>query len=236
MIEQLFNNINLYLKQSPPLAYIVAFLGGVSTSLNPCIYPMIPVTVAFISTRAGTSKLRGFVLSIFYVLGISTTFSALGAFAALTGRLFGQISQSPWGYLLLGNIFIILGLSTLGVFTFSFPAFLGRLRPKTEGKGFFTMYVLGMASGLVAGPCTAAVLAALLAFVATKQNLTYGISLLFTFGIGMGVILILVGTFSGILVSLPKPGPWMERVKKAIGWALIFLGEYFLVQMGRMMI
>ena len=95
---------------------------------------------------------------------------------------------------------------------------------------------MGIISGLVAGPCTAAVLAALLAYVAAKHNLIYGVSLLFTFSMGMGVLLILIGTFAGILVALPKPGPWMEKVKKGIGWALIFLGEYFLVQMGRLLI
>ncbi|MCX5716046.1 MAG: sulfite exporter TauE/SafE family protein [Candidatus Omnitrophica bacterium] len=235
-MEQFLSNINSYLTQSPVLAYLAAFLGGISTSFEPCIYTMIPITVAFIGSKAGGSKLRGFFLSIFYVLGVATTYSALGAFAALSGRLFGQVSANPLVYLLLGNIFILMGLSMLGVFTFRFPAAFGRLRPNTQGKGFFTIYVLGIVSGLVAGPCTAAVLAALLSYVATKQNLIYGVSLLFTFSMGMGVLLILVGTSAGVILALPKPGPWMEKVKKGIGWILILLGEYFLVQMGRMMI
>ncbi|MCM8781580.1 MAG: sulfite exporter TauE/SafE family protein [Candidatus Omnitrophica bacterium] len=218
------------------MAYAVAFIGGVSTSFEPCIYTMIPITVAFISSKAGGSKLRGLILSIFYVFGVATMYSALGLFAALSGRVFGQTSQHPWVYLLLGNIFILLGLSMLDVFTFKFPAFLGRIHPKAQGKGFFTIYILGIVSGLVAGPCTAAVLTALLTYVATRQNLLYGISLLFTFSMGMGILLILVGTFAGILVVLPKPGRWMEMVKKAIGWVLILFGEYFLVQAGRMLI
>ncbi len=234
-MDQFLANINLYLKQSPALTYVAAFLGGVSTSFEPCIYTMIPITVAFISSKAGGSKLRGLVLAIFYVLGIATMYSGLGAFAALTGRIFGQTSQNPWVYLLLGNIFIILGLSMLGVFTFRFPAFLGRIHPKTQSRGFFAIYILGIVSGLVTGPCTAAVLAALLSYVATRQNLIYGVSLLFTFSMGMGVLLLLVGAFAGVLVALPKPGPWMERVRKAIGWVLILFGEYFLVQMGRML-
>jgi len=233
-MEQFLNNINSYLAQSPLLAYLAAFIGGVSTSFEPCIYTMIPITVAFIGSKASGSKTKGLILSIFYVLGVATMYSALGAFAALSGKLFGQWSQSPWVYLLLANVFILLGLSMLGVFTFRFPAFLGRAHPKTQGKGFFTIYILGIVSGLVAGPCTAAVLAALLAYVATRQNLIYGVSLLFTFSMGMGVLLILVGTFAGILVALPKPGPWMERVRKGIGLALILLGEYFLIQMGRL--
>ena len=235
-MEQFLNNINTYLNQSPLLAYLAAFIGGISTSFEPCIYTMIPITVAFIASKAGGSKLRGFVLSIFYVLGISTTYSSLGAFAALSGKIFGQWSQSPWVYLLLGNIFILLGLSMLGVFNFSFPAIFGKIRPNTQGKGFFTIYILGIVSGLVAGPCTAAVLAALLTYVAARQNLIYGVSLLFTFSMGMGVLLVIIGMFAGVLVALPKPGPWMEKVKKGIGWVLILFGEYFLVQMGRLLI
>lgn len=234
-MEQFLSNINTYLQGSPLLAYLVAFLGGLGMSFGPCTYVMIPVTVAVIGAKAGGSKLRGFILSIFYVLGISTTYSALGVFAALSGRLFGQTSANPWVYLLLGNIFILLGLSMMGVFTFQFPTFLGRIRPKTEGKGFLTIYVLGLASGLVAGPCAAPVLAALLTYVAASQNVIFGASLLFTFSMGMGVLLIVIGTFAGILVALPKPGPWMERVKKGIGLALILFGEYFLITMGRML-
>jgi cytochrome c-type biogenesis protein len=235
-MEQFINSISALIQEAPLLAYLAALLGGLAASLNPCFYPMIPVTVAFVSSKGGGSKMRGLALSVFYALGISTTYSALGAFAAVSGRLFGQISSSPWVYLLLGNIFIVLGISMLGAFTFNFPAFLGRIRPNAQGKGFFTIYLLGLVSGLVAGPCTAAVLAALLAYVATKQNVIYGVSLLFTFSMGMCVLLIAVGTFAGALIALPKPGPWMERIKKAIGWALIFFGEYFLVKMGGLLI
>jgi len=235
-MTDLINNIDAILRQSPLLAYVAAFLGGVSTSFEPCIYAMVPITVAFIGAKAGGSRLRGLSLSLFYALGISTTYTALGVFAALSGRVFGQISSRPWVYFLLANIFILLGMSMLGVFTFAAPAAFGRLRPNTQGKGFFTIYILGIVSGIVAGPCTAVVLAALLAYVATKQNLLYGASLLFTFSVGMSALLIIVGTFAGVLMALPKPGPWMGRVRKAIGWALIAFGEYFLIQMGRMLI
>ncbi|MBI4336142.1 MAG: sulfite exporter TauE/SafE family protein, partial [Candidatus Omnitrophica bacterium] len=228
-MEQFLNNINTYLTQSPVLAYVAAFIGGVGTSFTPCVYPIIPITVALVGAKAGGSRARAFFLSLVYVIGISTTYAFLGAFAALSGKLFGQLSASPWVNFILGNIFILLGLSMLDVFTFQFPAFLGRIRPKTEGKGFFTMYVMGLVSGLVAGPCTAAVLAALLAFVATRHNVAYGMSLLFIFSMGMGVLLIFIGTFAGALAALPKAGGWTEKIKKAMGWLMILIGEYFLI-------
>jgi thiol:disulfide interchange protein DsbD len=235
-MEQFLNNISTYLAQSPILAYAAAFLGGMGVSFTPCVYPIIPITVALVGAKAGGSKARAFFLSLVYVVGISTTYAALGAFAALSGRLFGQLSANPWVNFFLGNIFLLMGLSMLDVFTFTFPAFLGRIRPNTQGRGFFTMYVMGLVSGLVAGPCTAAVMAALLAFVATRQNVLYGMSLLFTFSMGMGVLLILIGTFAGIMAALPKAGGWTEKIKKALGWIMVLIGEYFLIQMGRALI
>ncbi len=73
-----------YLSMSPLLAFIAVFLGGVLTSFTPCVYPMIPITIAYIGGRSGDSKLKGLSLSLFYVLGMAVTYAALGAFAALT--------------------------------------------------------------------------------------------------------------------------------------------------------
>ncbi|MDD5492877.1 MAG: cytochrome c biogenesis protein CcdA, partial [bacterium] len=87
----------------------------------------------------------------------------------------------------------------------------------------------------VMGPCTTPVLAVLLAFVYSQQNVLFGAVTLFVFAIGLNALLILAGTFAGLLVNLPKPGIWMERTKKALAWAMIFIGEYFLVQMGKML-
>jgi len=81
-----------YLSASPILAFIAVFLGGVLTSFTPCVYPMIPITIAYIGGRSGDSKLKGLSLSIFYVLGMAVTYAALGAFAALTGKFFGSTS------------------------------------------------------------------------------------------------------------------------------------------------
>ena len=84
------------------------------------------------------------------------------------------------------------------------------------------------------GPCTAPALAAILVFVASKQNILYAISLLFVFSYGVGASLILIGTFSGLLVRLPKSGPWLVRVKQFCGIILLLAGEYYLIQTGRL--
>lgn len=223
-----------YIHSSPILAFIAVFLGGVFVSFTPCVYPLIPITVGVIGSASAGSRIRGFVLSVAYVLGIASIYAALGAFASLTGRLFGEIGSSPWSYLVVGNICIFLSLMLFGVFPFRLPGFMTGISTKgPKSRGIFAVYILGIISGLIIGPCTAAPLGVVLAFVATKQNVIYGIFLLFTFAIGMGILLIAVGTFAGLLTALPKPGPWMDRVRKGFAWLLLIIGELLLIKAGR---
>ena len=219
-----------YLQNVSLVAYLVVFVGGVLTSFTPCVYPMIPITVGYIGGRSGGSKLRGLLLSSFYVLGVAVTYSALGGFAALTGRMFGRISTNPIVYLVVAAICILLGLSMLDVFMLPIPSFLMNIQPKKKGKGIIGAFVIGWVSGWVAAPCTAPVLGVLLTFVATKQHVVFGMSLMFVFAVGMGTLLILVGTFAGILAALPKAGSWMVVIKKGFGCVMIAAGVYFLVQ------
>ena len=97
-------------------------------------------------------------------------------------------------------------------------------------------FIVGLFSGLIVGPCTAPVLAAVLVYVASRHNLLYGFSLLFVFGYGVGFLMILLGTFTGLLASIPKSGVWLNRVKKVFGWILILAAEYLLIKMGGLLI
>ena len=235
MIDQFVNGLETYLRASMVLSYIAVYLGGVLASFTPCIYPVIPITVAYIASQSSGSKTRGFVLSIFYVLGTSITYTVLGSIASLTGHLFGQIQSNPWTYLVVANICILMGLSMLDVFTLTLPQFLTSSR-STRKKGLAGSFLLGALSGLILGPCTVPILGVLLGYVATKQHMFYGMSLLFVFAFGMGTILIILGTFTGLLTSIPKAGMWMVKTQKAFGWGMIVLGEYFLIVAGQNMI
>jgi thiol:disulfide interchange protein DsbD len=155
--------------------------------------------------------------------------------AAITGQLFGQIQTSPWTYFVVANISILMGLSMLGVFTLPMPGFLTR-RSARPGSGFLGALILGATVGLILGPCSAPVLGVLLSYVATQQNPIFGTSLLFVFAFGMGTLLIVLGTFTGLLANLPRAGGWMVIIQKAFGWVLIALGEYFLITAGQFMI
>ena len=115
-----------YMETAPLLALGLAFLGGIATSFTPCVYPIIPITVTFIGARGATRRGHAFVLSLLYALGIAVTYTFLGMFAALSGKLFGSMTQSPYVYLAVGNIILLFGLNMLDVFALPLPQFLTR--------------------------------------------------------------------------------------------------------------
>jgi len=233
VVENIVGNLELYLQGSIAMAFVAAFLGGILASFTPCVYPMVPITAGYVGSRnLGGSKARGFVLSLLYVMGVAVTYSALGMIAALSGQLFGEMSTNPWVYFAVANIMIVLGLAMLDVFT------IPTLAPKSSVhmSGLPGVFILGILSGFVAGPCTAPVMGVLLTYVATTRDTILGAGLLFAFALGMGLLLIFVGTFSGVLASMPKSGEWMVKIKKVLGIFMIGLGEYFLIQMGTLII
>jgi cytochrome c-type biogenesis protein len=234
MIENIISNLSVYLQDSVLLALLAAYLGGIVISFTPCTYPLIPVTIGFIGARSSSSKLRGFLLSLFYVVGLALTYSILGGVAALSGKLFGQMQTTPWVYFIMANLCLIMGLSMLDVFSFTLPVpqKLMNLSGNTEKKGFIGSFMIGAVSGFVIGPCTAPVMAVLLGYVATQTNLLLGMSLLFVFAFGMGTLLIILGTFAGAIAALPKSGKWMTKIKLVSGLILIGAAEYFLYTAG----
>jgi thiol:disulfide interchange protein DsbD len=234
MIENLVNNLSLYMQGSVLLAFLAAYLGGILISFTPCTYPLIPVTIGFIGAQGSSSKLRGFFLSLFYVGGIAFTYSILGGAAALSGRIFGQMQTTPWTYFIMANLCLFMGLSMLDVFHISLPIpqkFM-KIPVQNNNKGFLDIFLIGTVSGVVIGPCTAPALAVLLGYVAVKTNLLLGMSLLFVFAFGMGTLLIIAGTFAGVIASLPKSGKWMIKIKTVFGLILIGAAEYFLYTAG----
>jgi thiol:disulfide interchange protein DsbD len=234
MVDNFINGLSGYMQGSFLLAYLAVYLGGALVSFTPCIYPVIPITVAFIGAHGSASRGRGFLLSMIYVLGMAVVYALLGAFAALSGKLFGQIQTNPWTYFIIGNLCVLMGLSMLGVFNLSVrtPTFVTRVQRRNKTAGLIGAFFVGAAAGFVVGPCTAPVLAVILAYAATQQNVAFASSLMFVFAIGMGTFLILIGTFAGLLAGIPKSGRWMARISRLFGWILLGTGEYFLINAG----
>jgi thiol:disulfide interchange protein DsbD len=233
-MESIASGFDTYLQNAPSLALLFAFFAGILTSFTPCVYPLIPITIGFIGAKGVNNRLKSFYLSLFYVLGLALVYAFLGAFAALSGTLFGQISTNKWTYLIVGNIFLLFGLSMLDVFTLQFT-FLQKLNISSRGsKGVLSAFAFGGVSALIAGPCTTPVLGTLLTYVASRQNMFFGFLMLFVFALGMGSLLIIVGTFTGLVSSLPKSGMWMVNIKKLFGIFMIMLAEYFFLKAGQL--
>jgi thioredoxin:protein disulfide reductase len=209
-------------------ALLLVFLGGLLTSFTPCVYPMIPITVAVIGAQASGKKLSGLVLSLFYVFGIGVTFSALGMVAAKTGSLFGSAMNHPVFKILIAAVFLLMGLSMLGAFVMQMPPSLAaRLRGKKR-KGFLGAFFTGTVAGLVVSPCISPLLVVILTWVAKKGSLLLGFGLLFSFAMGLGVLFVVIGTFSGALRALPKSGLWMELIERGFGILLVTMAVVFM--------
>jgi len=224
MLESIVKTIENPSIWSIPIAYI----GGVLASLTPCVYPMIPIILSVIGASNIESKSRGFSLSLSYAIGLSLVYATMGVFASMTGRFFGEIATSPWSYLVFGNLCLVLSFWMMD--WINIPIF--SKKRTTDRKGYIGVFITGALSGIVAAPCTSPVLAGLLLYVAKTRDVVFGVSMLFSFSIGMTTLLILIGTFSGIMKSIPKPGQWMVWVKKAMALVLFVFGEYFIIRSG----
>jgi thiol:disulfide interchange protein DsbD len=207
---------------------LLAFGAGIATSFTPCVYPMIPITVGIIGARSAGRRSKGFTLSLLYVLGIAVTYSALGTSAALTGSLFGSVLQNRWVIIGVAGVFVVMAMSLFGAFEMQVPpAFAGRMN-RVQGSGYPGAFLLGLIAGIVASPCIGPVLVAMLAYVAASGSALLGFGLFFTFALGLGMLFILLGTFTGVLTSLPKSGAWMVRIRIAFGIVFLGLAIYYL--------
>ncbi len=215
------------------LTFLFVFLAGILTSLTPCIFPMIPITLAVIgSDKKNPSILKNFIKSLTYVLGIATTYSILGLVAASTGALFGAFLGNIWVVAFIALVFTFMALSMYGVFEIQTPHILQNYFNKFEapqfGGEFFKPYIVGLIAGIVASPCVGPVLVSVLTYVAQTRNQILGFWLLFTYAIGMGLLFLFIGTLSHLSNKLPKSGPWLNLSKFIFGFTMLIMALYYL--------
>lgn len=227
-MESLFGDIQQILQHSPWLAVVAVFAGGVTTALNPCVLAMIPLLMSVVAgNRETTTIRRSLVFSLFFVLGLALTFTALGLVSALMGRMFGDVGQL-WKYAVAGVCFFM-GLHLLGVLKWNLPVPAG-LRVKKQG--YIGALLLGLLFGVVSTPCAIPILAVLLAFVAEKGNVLYGAFLLFIYALGHSALVLVAGTSVGAAKSLLE-SKGLRRVhsvlQKAAGVLIVGMGFYFLL-------
>ena len=209
------------------LALLIVFVGGLALNLTPCVFPIIPITISFFTSQSGGRTSRAFQLSLAYFLGITLCFSALGTVAAMTGSLFGALLQNPFVLILISGVLIYLALSMFGLYEIGL---FSRLQSTTGGakKGLAGALLMGLTVGLAASPCIGPFVLGLLVFVGNTGSPLLGFTVFFTLAAGLGLPYIILGTFSGMLGTLPRAGTWMEVVKKILAIILFGLVFYFL--------
>jgi len=203
-----------------------SFLGGILASLSPCILPLLPITLTVIGTAAISSKTKSFLISLIFVFGVTTTYVILGIIAAMLGIFLGKIINSFFVYLILGVVFIFLGISFFDIFHFSI--FNIHYKPKTN---LFSVFILGILSGFTMIPCTFPVLGAILSLISIRKNVFYGVGCLGAFSLGYGLVLVLIGTSGSLMRKLSENKIWFIIIKKVLGLILILIGLYFMAKL-----
>ncbi|MBM3460933.1 MAG: DUF255 domain-containing protein [Armatimonadetes bacterium] len=204
------------------LTFGTVFLWGLAMNLTPCVYPMIPITVSYFGGISGGRPGRTFFIALLFVIGLAITYSILGVSAAMGGRLFGASLGNPWMVGAVSVVMVAMGASLLGMFQMTFSSgVLSRIQDLRDRMGWVGALFFGLVAGIVMAPCVGPFIVSLLAFVATKRDPVLGFWLFFVLAFGMGLPYLILGTFTGTMKGLPRPGMWMLWLEHFFGVVLI---------------
>jgi cytochrome c biogenesis protein CcdA len=228
-METLLNHLSQSLTENPLLAYLGVFLGGILSSSSPCVLATIPLVIGYVGGYSEGDRRKALLYSLTFILGLSLTFTVLGAIASVIGGLFGMINRT-W-YFVVGGIAVAIGLQLVGVYELNLPI-PGYIQPKQ--RGLLGAFLLGLVFGIISSPCATPILALILTFVATKGEVAYGTSLLFVYALGHCVLIFVAGTATGFAESFIKSKgisnitTWGKRIGGSIvvivGIYLFYLG------------
>ncbi len=207
------------------LAIVMAFIWGLISSLTPCVYPMIPITVAFFGSQAGEgSKKKTFALALVFVTGIALSFAASGVIVTFIGMDAGAIMANAWFTSFIIFLLLFFAGALFELYEIRMPDAVMSKMGRSE-QGFFGAFSMGLTMGLVAAPCVGPFAGSLLIFVSTINSAVTGFILLFSYGMGLGMLFLAVATGAKFL---PKSGIWMVRLKNFFGLLIMWITLYFM--------
>lgn len=212
----------------PVLAYGASYLGGVIATASPCILASIPLVIGYVGGYAGDSKKQALIYSLTFVVGLALVMSVLGAMAALMGTMFGDVGT--YWYFVVALILMVMGLQLAGVLKLKLGGDTQKYLPRRTG--LLGALILGALFGLVLSPCASPVLAVILTLAAVQGKVVYGSTLLFAYALGQGSLIILAGTFTGVINNfLQSRGARVGAVLQQVaGCLLFFVGVYIFMQ------
>ena len=201
------------------------FVFGLLLSLTPCIFPMIPILSGLIvKNLKNPTPLKGFLVSLVYVLSMSITYTIAGVLAGLFGSNIQALFQNPYILSLFSLIFVALAFSMFGFFEIGLPhSIQTKLTIKSnkagESGGMIGVAIMGFLSALIVGPCVAPPLAGALIYIGQTGDALLGGSALFVMSLGMGVPLFIIGLGAGKF--MPRAGGWMIGVNRVFGVVML---------------
>ena len=216
MIAPDFEHISLTL-------FLLTFIAGVVTGFNPCCYMLYPAVCGYLCGYSVPSFARCLLLSSLFALGVAIATALLGLIAVIIGGIFGGL-PTPVHYVL-AFVPIMMGLHLLGVFNLALPGLTNWKPVRTGASGAL---LAGLLFSFVILPCATPILASVLAVTASRGGLLSGTGLLFVYGAGIGVPLVLIGTSIGLMPRFRSVEHWWTVINKISGVILILLGLYLL--------
>ena len=211
-------------------AMFVALTAGIISFLSPCVLPIVPPYLAYMSgvsihemEEESAARRKAIVSALFFVLGLSTVFlflgftaSAFGSFFLKNQQLFAQIS---------GLVVIVFGLHFLGLFRIPILDQEARVDAGDKGGSSFGAYILGLAFAFGWTPCIGPQLGAILSLAASEASVTRGTMLLGTYAAGLGIPFLLAAMFlSRAMGVMHRIKPYMGVIEKVMGGLLVFVG------------
>jgi cytochrome c biogenesis protein CcdA len=222
------DSLGQVMQTRPILAYGASYLGGVIATCSPCILASIPLVIGFVGGYAGGNKKQAFLYSLTFVVGLAAVMSILGAMAALMGTMFGDVGA--YWYFIVAVILMVMGLQLTGLINLKLGGNAQRFLP--QRTGLIGALILGALFGLVLSPCASPVLAVILTLAAVQGHVAYGSSLLFAYAMGQGTLIMVAGTFTGVIESYlqSKSAKVGAMLQKAAGGLIFFAGGYIFFQ------
>jgi len=196
-MESMLNNIQTVIQNNHSLAFLAVFAGGLISAASPCVLAAIPLIIGYVGGYSGGDKKKAAVYSFVFILGLSITFTVLGAAASVMGQFLSFAGQ--WLYIGLAVIAVAMGLQLMGVVSIPLPFQKTR---QVKSRGLWGAFLLGLLTGTVSSPCATPVLAVILAYVSTQGDIMYGGSLLFAYAVGHCALIFIAGLSVGLTESI----------------------------------
>lgn len=201
-ITQVFAQ-QLSINQISWMIFVLAFLGGVVTSVSPCSIGLLPVVVGYVGGYSENKDKKTILQIIFFILGLSLVLTTLGVISAFTGRVFGSQSGSLWA-LIMASFILIMGLNLLEIIHIPMPVFIKKMPKNTNNNLILYPLLIGGAFAFATTPCSTPILAGIMAYASLKANIVAGALLLFLFSLGQGLILVIAGLFTSVFKKILK--------------------------------